>query len=256
MTPHIKLDDDVRDVLERSAITDTQLVLPDQLERKLYERVNKVIVAAGGKWLRKAKAHVFTRDPRQVLGLALANGQITDTKKLHNQFFTPPDLAARMCQMALVRPAKMVLEPSAGAGALVDAAIQAGGKVTAIEIDLDLVSRELIKFPIEHLVTVDFLELTTKHLPAFDCVVMNPPFANNADIKHVTHAFEFLRQHSFGQGRLVAVMSPHFTFAEDKPSKQFRKLVNTHGVYEKLPEDTFRGAGTSVNTVLVTLERN
>jgi len=64
----VKIDDDVREVLLRCTMTATSVTLPPgQLERALYTRVDKVLKAAGGAWNRKAGAHMFTVDPRQVL---------------------------------------------------------------------------------------------------------------------------------------------------------------------------------------------
>jgi hypothetical protein len=58
-----KISDEVRDVLARSTITATSVKLPDgQLERKLYEAVNKALEGAGGRWDRKSKTHLFDRD--------------------------------------------------------------------------------------------------------------------------------------------------------------------------------------------------
>ncbi|MBY0277906.1 hypothetical protein K2Z84_21440 [Candidatus Binatia bacterium] len=67
---------DVEQVLRASTITDTLLVLPQQLDRKLYVAVDKVLKAAGGKWNRKLGGHAFERDPREILGLALETGAI------------------------------------------------------------------------------------------------------------------------------------------------------------------------------------
>ena len=55
----MRIDDDVLAVLSRSTVVGSSLVIPDQLDRKLYVKTNKVLEAAGGKWNRKARAHVF-----------------------------------------------------------------------------------------------------------------------------------------------------------------------------------------------------
>lgn len=69
---------EVKDVLQRAVITDNSLVLPDQLDRKLYEKVNKALESAGGIWSRKDNAHLFAGDPRPYLGLA----EMPDTPSL------------------------------------------------------------------------------------------------------------------------------------------------------------------------------
>lgn len=55
----MKIADDVLTELSAAAIDGNQLFLTDRMDRSLYQRVNKVIEAAGGKWNRKAKCHVF-----------------------------------------------------------------------------------------------------------------------------------------------------------------------------------------------------
>lgn len=111
----IELTREVRDVLVRSTITETSLTLPPgQLERKLYEAVNKVLVAAGGKWNKSAKAHIFQSDPRGLLGLAVELGEITDKKKLLGQYYTPDGLADRMAKLAKLQPDDRLLDRRLG----------------------------------------------------------------------------------------------------------------------------------------------
>jgi hypothetical protein len=68
----LKLDNDVLNVLIESRIEGMSLFLPPkQLERKLYESVNKALVALGGKWNKKAKAHLFDHNPTDDIEAAL-----------------------------------------------------------------------------------------------------------------------------------------------------------------------------------------
>ena len=92
-------------------------VIARQLDRKLYTEVNAALEALGGTWNRKARAHVFEQDPADALDRVLVDGGFHDVKRDLDQFFTPPELAKRVVEMADVR-GKWVLEPSAGAGAL------------------------------------------------------------------------------------------------------------------------------------------
>ena len=251
----VTLSPDVRDVLERSVITATALTLPGQLDRGLYERVMKVIAAAGGKWNRKAQAHLFPHDPREALGLALETGSIVDQKKALNQFFTPPDLAVYVVQAATVVPGMTVLEPSAGAGALAEAARAAGGDVQCVEVDPVLVEALRAKgFPTRQM---NFLHtsVTPIHgsgIGLYDAIVMNPPFTVGADVEHITHALQFLKP----GGKLAAIASAGVTFRQDKATRDFRAMVKRcKGHTEPLPDDSFVEAGTKVRTVLVTLRK-
>ena len=79
--------------------------------------------------------------------------------------------------------------------------------------------------------------LTMQPSPLMDRVVMNPPFARQADIKHVLHALRFLRD----GGRLVSVMSASVTFRENRLTQDFRALVSSRsGSIEELPEGAFQ----------------
>lgn len=136
---NIKLTPEVEDVLRRSKITGNVLVLPaGQLPRPLYEAVNKVIVNCGGKW-KKGKGHVFESDPSAKLGLTLKTGESVDEKKKYQAFYTPPEMAQRIVELAAVE-GKHVLEPSAGSGVLVTECLEAGAtKVDAIEINPEMI---------------------------------------------------------------------------------------------------------------------
>lgn len=60
----------VERVIDNADIEGNKLFLPDTLDRKLYQAVNAALEDAGGRWNRKAKAHIFKGDPRPYLGLA------------------------------------------------------------------------------------------------------------------------------------------------------------------------------------------
>jgi type I restriction-modification system DNA methylase subunit len=80
---------------------------------------------------------------------------------------------------------------------------------------------------------------------------MNPPFERQQDIDHVNHAWKFVML----GGRLVAIMSAGILFRENRKTKEFIEIVNTHGYIERLPENSFRDAGTGVNTCLVVMDK-
>ena len=88
------ISDAVRDILAQAIIDETSVTLAcGQLDRKLYEAVNKVLVAAGGKWNRKSGSHIFPRDPREALGLAVTTGVAINEQKARQTFYTPDWLA-------------------------------------------------------------------------------------------------------------------------------------------------------------------
>lgn len=259
MPKQVEIAPDVRAVLERGTWPDPAIFrLPDgQLDRKLYEGVNKVLIALGGKWDRKAQGHRFAADARQALETALADGVAVDKKRTAEQFFTPVAIARQLTDlMGLPRAdVRHVLEPSAGGGALVQALLEIGVEyLTIVEQDADLVTALADRLP--HcsggVWAADFLSWQPSAALPIDAVAMNPPFGNRADIAHVTRALHFLRP----GGVLGAIMSPHWTFAESSVAQAFRGLVNEHShAWHPLPEGSFRESGTGVNSGILIIEK-
>jgi predicted RNA methylase len=98
----------------------------------------------------------------------------------------------------------------------------------------------------------DFLQWSPPARTTFERVIMNPPFSRGQDMAHVTRALQLLEP----GGRLVAILSPHWRFADDQRSKGFRLMANQHAyLWEPLPAATFRESGTDVNTGILTLTK-
>lgn len=253
MKNNVVIDAESQDVFNRCTFGPTSLKLPEgNLARPLYVKVNKVIELAGGKWDKKSKLHVFPGDPRETLGMAIDKGEIRDVKKETQAFYTPADLAARVVEYADVE-GKSVLEPSAGHGALADACMKAGAaRVTCCEID----EKSQVVLANKHYAVFggDFLDFVAQEwgILSYDRVVMNPPFTKSQDIKHIVAAYKMLASN----GILVAIMSPGFTYKQDKLSKAFKEIVTEHGeILEELEAGAFKESGTNVKTVIVMLRK-
>ena len=154
-------------------------------------------------------------------------------------FPTPPAIAAKAVELAEIGPGDIVLEPSAGTGALLDA-IQAaapGASTIAVEINGGLC--EILRQKGFAPQQADFLEL--EDLAPVDRAIMNPPFDRGADVKHIRKAFGLLRP----GGRLVAICA-------NGPRQQaaFRDQAT---YWEDLPAGTF--SGTDVRSALLILEK-
>lgn len=239
---NIKLTPEVTSVLERSTITEDRVKLPAQLDRKLYSQVNKALEMAGGKWDRKAEAHLFTTDPRAKLGLALAGEAIVDEKQLYQAFYTPPDLAALVVSMADVEGCA-VLEPSAGEGALADACRKAGARqIVCAEIRPAAIRVLLSKKHYSFCAEPDFLEVKPERY--FERVVMNPPFSRGQDLRHIAHALRFVR----AGGTLVSIL------LDNKSEEELETLLGCHAWHlTPLGPDAFKSAGTNVKTAILTV---
>lgn len=186
-----------------------------QLDRKLYQEVNAALEALGGKWSRKAGAHVFPKDPGPLVDdLIDAGGYVVaPTEKQALGFFeTPPEIAARMEKTVWTKKGDRVLEPSVGYGRLL-AHVHPNANVVAIEIVADrprhFMDDALSRFYRPVHLHRDFLTVRPADLgDPFDVVLMNPPFARQQDILHITHALSFLKP----GGRLAAIASAGVTY--------------------------------------------
>lgn len=164
-------------------------------------------------------------------------------------FETPPDLAARMVDLAGIEPGHRVLEPSAGTGRIIEAMggrmfghNPESGRIAAVEINADLCAHLRREFPLTYVRHADFLECGGELLK-FDRILMNPPFKDGADIKHILHARSMLAD----GGILVAICAGG--------PRQAKSLEPIASYWEPLPAGTFKNAGTNVNTVLLTIEK-
>jgi predicted RNA methylase len=248
----MNIDSTVLDVLSNATMEGNSLKLTGQLDRALYVSTNKVLEAAGGKWNRKAQAHLFESDAAEIMDTIILTGKVTNKKQELGYFPTPAPIVERMLKAAHLQPGMLVLEPSAGTGNIVRALINAGAHVIAVELDpnncLVLERDREISGGLD-VKQGDFLSYNWPD--KFERIVMNPPFARQADIRHVMHALRFLAP----GGRLVSIMSSSVTFRTNSLTENFREALRAHrGTIEALPEDSFKESGTGINTVMVTME--
>jgi predicted RNA methylase len=247
----MKVSTDVLEVLDRAETDGPSLTLTGTLDRKLYLDTAKVLEAAGGKWNRKARAHLFDGDAGDAIEAVILTGEVVSKKQQFGYFPTPAVVVQRLLDLADLDTGMHLLEPSAGRGAIALPAAAAGAVVDCIELQED--HAEAINDAHHPRVTVlvrDFLAIDPQE--SYDRVVMNPPFARQDDIRHVLHAHKFLRP----GGLLVAVMSNGVTFRDTPITRQFRSLIQANGgELHPLPEGAFKESGTGVTTVIAVIPR-
>lgn len=164
-----------------------------------------------------------------------------------NLFQTPETLAAELVSRAGITDATRVLEPSAGLGRIYRA-IRAQSTlcpVTLVE-NAPQCCAELYRQTEgseSRLIQGDFLEQTTEQLGEFDAVVMNPPFKQGRDVKHIRHAAGMLAP----GGILVSLCAAG--------PRQRRAFENLDGwTWEDLPAGQFKSEGTNVAVAIVIFE--
>lgn len=241
----MRVSEDVLAVLSRAEVSGQALRLIEQLDRPMYTRVNKVIEAAGGKWDRKAKAHLFDRPASDRVDEIILTGEVEVPKDEFNYFPTPPDVVVRLIQLAHIEPGMRVMEPSAGTGAIADAVAAIVGRNGVYCIEMMERNFNTLDDKGYEVLMADFTLQDPN--PIYDRIVMNPPFAKQADIRHVNHALKFLRP----DGLLVSVMSASVVWRDNKLTQGFRDLIRERGGDIKaLPDGAFKQSGTMVRTVI------
>jgi len=244
----MRINADILAVLDQAEIQGNTLRLCGQLDRKVYEHTNKVLEAAGGKWNRKAKAHVFEGEAIDAIEAILLTGEVA-MRRDFDDFPSPPAIVHRLIELAEIEPGMEVLEPSAGAGAIAKAISDTHAIVDCVELQQRYANKLLDWFGVALVLHVgDFLALTPR--PVYDRIVMNPPFRNQADIKHITHALKFLKP----GGKLTSVMSAGITFRQNRLTNDFRALLDVGKAHiEKNPDNAFKESGTLVSTVNIVI---
>jgi phospholipid N-methyltransferase len=228
--------------------------IPMQLDRPTYVEVHKVLELAGGKWNKKAKAHVFSDDEAEAVIIdAVAQGHIFDRKKAFQYFPTPDRLADKMCSRADLGTQELtILEPSAGDGAIVRAIRRCDPNSTIDTIEIDEKHRDSLKKSGASIINIgDFMLLPTSLFKdTFNRIIANPPFRNLQDIIHLRRMYDVLAP----KGTLVCLTSPSWQFRSTKLCKEFRTWLDglAHTV-EEIESGTF--SDTDIRTLLITIKK-
>ena len=165
-------------------------------------------------------------------------------------FPTPSHIARRVVELADVQTRHLVLEPSAGTGALCWELLQGQqvARLEAVEINQELAERlrNMHHFDADKTSNLvhcrDFLECNGD-LGKFDRIIMNPPYKNGEDIKHIRHAQAFLKP----GGRLVAICA--------NGPRQRKAFIEDEGrEWHDLPAGSFADSGTNVNAAIVVID--
>lgn len=254
------LSEQARDVLARAHIEGSQVHLTaGQLDRQLYQEVNKALVAIGGKWDRAAQAHLFTTDPSDGLAHAVATGVVAPPEhKLSSFWVTPDELADRLAAPFANRfPGGRVLEPSAGDGAIVRALRRANEHLHITALEPHIGRAQAIQGADE--VRIEKFEdwASDGHDDTLEGIVMNPPFTLPGEplayIDHLDIALDHLAE--TGGGDLIAIVPAGFEFRDDARVRAMRHRVeDMGGGVTALPPQVFATSGTGVSTLLVEVE--
>ncbi len=150
---------------------------------------------------------------------------------------TPERIAADLAEEAYIRPGQSVLDPSCGCGRMLAAARQRGGVPFGIEVDAGRVAMARAQgFDVLH---ANFLEC--EPVAKYDHVLMNPPFFGKWYMRHVLHAFKFLKS----GGRLTTILPVTARYDHGLIDAQL-----PGGSWCDLPVGSFSESGTNINTTV------
>lgn len=141
----------------------------------------------------------------------------------HSEFYpTPPHVIAMMHLDCID---KVILEPHAGKGDIVDYCHKNGAKeVLAFEINKDL---QKIVSSKATLIGEDFFDCKPEQISHVNAIIMNPPFSNAE--KHIRHAWTVAPD-----GCEIVALCNYETIERDMAYRQLSSLIKQYGITENL----------------------
>lgn len=173
--------------------------------------------------------------------------------RIPGYFPTPEPLARQLIEVACIEPGHTILEPSAGTGSLIDAALSLHSDVRVSFCELNCFLLDILRAKYEGLAEVHFagrdcLELDSGELTLFDMIIMNPPFERGQDAEHVLHTFNLLKP----GGILAAIVSAGLFVRSGQKTLRFRQLLeSTKAVVHDVPAGSFKSSGTGAGSKIL-----
>lgn len=162
---------------------------------------------------------------------------------------TPNEVIIKMLEGTEIE-GKIILEPSAGKGNIIDYLNFNGAEdVLFCEINEDLkqISQNKGIF-----LTDDFLKLESSQISHVDLIIMNPPFS--ADEKHILHAYEIAPKGC----KIIALCNANtFENAFSQQRKELKTIVKNYGTFESLGscfEESERKTGVEIGLIKIIKE--
>lgn len=255
----------LQESLSKCKIQGNVLFLPtEQLPN--YPELRKALINAGAAY--KRNTFVFPNPAQQYVD-KLMGGQSVNLKKEFQFFATPPQLANRLVELSNIDEKMIVLEPSAGQGAIIEAIYKAFPKymkgpndkpsVTVDYCEIMDLNQKVISEKIRKserwssstsFMGPDFLQYKPDRL--YDRIIANPPFSKNQDIDHIRKMYDCLKP----GGRLVSIASKSWSFGSQKKQIAFRKWLNClDAKTEEIDNGSFQESGTSVGGFIIIIDK-
>lgn len=239
----------ISDGINLLEIIDNKLFLPEKwLSPTVYQKIGEFLKTFDFERKKIGKRIAYINNGeftcQQVLDIGKKLNGISLSEKF-DFFPTPKNIVSKVIELAEIKDNITILEPSAGKGDLIKNIKNC--KITVVELNPILC--EILKTQNYHNVfNQEFENFMSDE--KFDRIVMNPPFSNRLDAKHIFKAFN---NHLKDDGILVAIHSTSIINATDKHSKKFQDLCN-HFLIERIELNSgdFKdsGKGTNIKTII------
>lgn len=255
---------DIHDIINSNDESDLLVIKLPSMTDSEYRDIKYVIESIGCHWRERYNGFVTSGKPDRIkyrLESLIGKDHLLISQeklfKIENKFYpTPASVATHMVETANIGKYTSVLEPSAGRGALfklikrktiVGRAVECNKKNFDILKSMGFISIYNLTFE-EYYSTY-----ICNHIhDYYDRVVMNPPFDNGLDCKHIMMAYNALAN----GGRLVALMAENNLFYDTPIAKEFKEFLSkTTYTIEAVPYGKFKESGTSVDVVMVVIDK-
>lgn len=257
----VPIDATTREALAGAVVDGVFVTIPGQLAEAAWDKVREALTLLGGVYVPR-KGFRFEVDPAPLLVQASTSGRVPGHPRTVEGFVrTPTALARRLvleyAELDRMPGTPLVLEPSAGDGALVAAILAAhpAANVTAVEPNRARAARIPGGDGRVQVSTQEFGAYVASTATWFDVVIMNPPFAQpglpTLWMDHVKLAWKMLAP----GGRLVSVIPSNIGFRENKAHTGMRNWISQWGGWVDLPTGTFRASGTELSAAVLWLDK-
>ncbi|ANO35613.1 hypothetical protein A6E01_20595 (plasmid) [Vibrio breoganii] len=246
------LPDGVVEELKLLTIEGNAIVLPTQ-QLVHYAKIRQVLIKAGGKYSR-GKFIISGKTPSEVLS-GLLGGVVVKSKAKEMAFFATKDEAARRVVDAVrvrldLDSSSLILEPSAGHGAIADVVRSLGLPVITNEIWED--NRRILEAKGYHPYAFDFLDTSLGSFGVdrpMTAIMLNPPWGKFVELQHVYHAYSLLDE----SGVLSALIAPSYLTSLTAKAKAFREWLKSVDADEsEVSSGSFEGTSVSGVHLVIT----
>jgi len=250
--------------LSKCIIKRNILYLPPISEGALqnYPEVKSALQKAGGKYSKNS--FVFPSEAQPLIN-RLMGGDNVNIKKQFQFFATPDKLADTLVKRAKIKEGDLVLEPSAGHGAIIKALYRAFPRNMTGPNDTPCVTVDYCELMPENISVLsqlchnkhkhsfmgdDFLKFNPAR--SYDKIIANPPFSKNQDIDHIEKMYSLLKP----GGTIVTIASLHWMNSSNKKETLFREWLFSIGTHiDNIGKEVFKESGTNVATCILTINK-